>query len=232
VTSATPVIDWTKTSAEGRVMAAALRLFTQRGFQAVGIREIAQEAGISTATLYHYMKTKEDLLDALMRDRLHRLIDAAQRSIEDLDAPAAELGAVTRIHVTSHALYPSNVVDDELHSLSARSRKGVVALRDRYEEIWDEILAQGNTRRGPFSIPEPRFARLALMGMCNGVNRWFSTRGPATVETVADRFADLALAMVQASANGKPLRIKDLGLPPASDYVAIVREVYTGVAEA
>lgn len=231
MTSATPVIDWNQTSAEARVMTAALRLFTQRGFQAVGIREIAQEAGISTATLYHYMKTKEDLLDALMRDRLQRITEAAQLAIEDLDDPAAQLGAITRTHVTSHALYPSHIVDDELRSLSRRARKGVVALRDRYEEVWDEILAAGNTKRGPFSIPEPKFARLALMGMCNGVNRWFSTRGPASVETVADRFADLALSLVQASADGKPLRVRDLGLPPASHYVAIVREVYAGVAE-
>lgn len=231
MTSASPVIDWTKTSAEGRVMAAALRLFTRRGFQAVGIREIAQEAGISTATLYHYMKTKEDLLSALMRDRLQRITRAAELAIEDLDEPAMKLAAVTRTHVTSHALYPSHVVDDELRSLSSRSRKAVVALRDRYEEVWDEIIAQGNAKRGPFKIPEPRFARLALMGMCNGVNRWFSTSGPASVETVADRFADLALAMVQASADDKPLRVADLGLPPASEYVAIVREVYAGVAE-
>ncbi|HEY8641410.1 MAG TPA: helix-turn-helix domain-containing protein, partial [Candidatus Dormibacteraeota bacterium] len=43
-------------------MAAALRLFGTKGYGAVGIREIALEAGISTAALYHYMRTKEDLL--------------------------------------------------------------------------------------------------------------------------------------------------------------------------
>jgi AcrR family transcriptional regulator len=229
--SSAAVIDWTKTSAEGRIMTAALRLFTRKGFQAVGIRDIAQEAGISTATLYHYMRTKEDLLLALMSDRLHRIAMAAQLAIDGVEEPEAQLGALVRTHVISHALYPSHVVDDELRSLSKRSRKSVVALRDRYEDIWREILERGNRRGGAFNIPNPRFARLALMGMCNGVNRWYSEKGPTDAGAVADSFADLALAMVQASAAGRPLRLRDLGLPPAAHYTAIVAEVYAGVVE-
>lgn len=225
------VIDWTKTSAEGRIMTAALRLFTHKGFQAVGIRDIAQEAGISTATLYHYMRTKEDLLLALMSDRLIRITRAARMATEELDAADARLAALVRTHVICHALYPSHVVDDELRSLSTRSRKSVVALRDRYEAVWVEILEQGNRRGGPFSIPDPRFARLALMGMCNGVNRWYSPKGAADVDVVADQFAELALAMVRTSRDSRPLRLRDLGLPPADHYMAIVGEVYAGVVE-
>jgi AcrR family transcriptional regulator len=225
------VIDWTKTSAEVRIMTAALTLFTRKGFQAVGIRDIAQEAGISTATLYHYMRTKEDLLRALMSDRLHRITRAAELAIHGVEQPEAQLVALVRTHVISHALYPSHVVDDELRSLGSRSRRAVVALRDRYENIWREILERGNHTGGPFEIADPRFARLALMGMCNGVNRWYSANGPADVETVADGFAELALAMVHASADGRPLKLRDLGLPPADHYAAIIAEVYAGVVE-
>lgn len=212
-------------------MTAALRLFSRKGFQAVGIRDIAQEAGISTATLYHYMRTKEDLLLALMSDRLHRITTAAQLAIQELEEPEAQLAALVRTHVICHALYPSHVVDDELRSLNNRSRKSVVALRDRYEDIWREILDRGNRRSGAFKIPDVRFARLALMGMCNGVNRWYSAKGTADVDTVADGFADLALGMVRASADGRPLRLRDLRLPPANHYTAIVAEVYAGVVE-
>lgn len=225
------VIDWTKTSAEGRIMTAALRLFSRKGFQAVGIRDLAQEAGISTATLYHYMRTKEDLLLALMSDRLHRITRAAQLATEGLERPETQLVALVRTHVISHARYPSHVVDDELRSLSRRSLKSVVVLRDGYEGIWGEILERGNRRGGPFRIPDPRFARLALMGMCNGVNRWYSPKGEAPDDVVADHFADLALAMVRTSRDGRPLRVRDLGLPPADHYAAIVGEVYAGVVE-
>jgi hypothetical protein len=166
-----------------------------------------------------------------MSDRLYRITRAAQLATNDLDAPEAQLGAVVRTHVISHALYPSHVVDDELRSLSRRSRNSVVALRDGYEGIWGEILERGNRRRGPFTIPDTRFARLALMGMCNGVNRWYSAKGEAQVDVVANQFADLALAMVQSSRDGRPVRLRDLSLPPAEHYVAIISEVYAGVVE-
>lgn len=232
VTAPTEMIDWTKESAEPRVMAAALRLFTMRGFQAVGIREIAQEAGISTATLYHYMKTKEDLLLALMADRMMRITEAAQDAIAGLEEPASEFAALVRTHVAAHALFPSHVVDDELRSLSPDSRGAVVTLRDRYEEIWDDVLTRGNYHTGPFAIAEPHLARLALIGMCNSVNRWFSAEGPASVESVADYFADLALAMVGSHEDGRaPLQLRDLDLPPASQYVEIVRRAYAGVTD-
>jgi AcrR family transcriptional regulator len=221
-------INWTDGSTEGRIMAAALELFSRRGFQAVGIRDIAQEARLSTASLYHYMKTKEDLLLALMSDRLHRIIKAAELACADLKSPEHTLVALVQVHVIAHALFPSHVVDDELRSLSPASREAVVDLRDSYERIWDDVLERGSAGDGPFHLEDVHFARLALLGMCNGVNRWFSAEGAVPVEGVADHFADLALALVRATRDGCAVRVADLGLPPSDRYAAIVRAVYEG----
>lgn len=212
-------------------MTAAMRLFSLKGFQAVGIREIAQEAGVSTATLYHYMTNKEDLLLALMSDRLHRITSAAELAVDGLETPEEQLAGLVEVHVTAHALYPSHVVDDELRSLSPEARAQVVELRDRYERIWDQVLAAGAAEGGPFTIDDQHFARLALLGMCNGVNRWFSAGGPVGVEEVALHFATLALALVHASRDGRSLGAPDLGLAPARHYVEIVNRVYEGAPE-
>jgi AcrR family transcriptional regulator len=208
-------------------MTAALELFARRGFQAVGIRDIAQEAGVSTAALYHYMDKKEDLLRALMSDRLQRIIRVAELACSEVEAPEEQLVALVRVHVISHALFPSNVVDDELRSLSRTARRAIVRQRDRYEQFWDEILERGSAKGGPFSLDSVRFARLALLGMCNSVNRWYSS-GPVSVEGVADQFADLALGLVRASRGGKPLHVGELSLPPAEEYTAMVASVYEG----
>ena len=42
--------------------AAALTLFAERGYHGTGIRQLADAAGLSSASLYHYMGTKEELL--------------------------------------------------------------------------------------------------------------------------------------------------------------------------
>jgi AcrR family transcriptional regulator len=50
-----------------RIVAAAERLFEERGFQATNLSEIADEAGIRTPSLLHYFESKERLLDEVIR---------------------------------------------------------------------------------------------------------------------------------------------------------------------
>src|SRR5258705_5558234 len=66
--------------AEGReardeLLAAALRVFAQRGYREAGVDEIAAEAGYSKGALYWHFSSKEDLLMALLEER----IDAPMR---------------------------------------------------------------------------------------------------------------------------------------------------------
>ena len=50
------------------IFAAALILFTERGFHGTPTSLIAQEAGVATGTLFHYFKTKEELIESLYLD--------------------------------------------------------------------------------------------------------------------------------------------------------------------
>lgn len=43
------------------IIQAAIEVFSKKGFQAAGISEIAQRAGVADGTIYQYFKNKEDL---------------------------------------------------------------------------------------------------------------------------------------------------------------------------
>ena len=209
-------------------MAAALRLFGTKGYGAVGIREIALEAGISTAALYHYMRTKEDLLVALMTDRMSRIIASGRAATAGLEAPEQKLVALVRVHVLAHGRYPETVIDQEVRSLSPEARPVVLALRDEYENIW-RAVADAGAADGVFDVPSAQTARLALLEMCNGVVTWYRPGGPLPLSQIADDFAELALAMVGAHRDGRRLRLGDLPLPPIASYESIVAEQYQGM---
>ncbi|NMO16912.1 TetR/AcrR family transcriptional regulator [Pyxidicoccus fallax] len=49
---------------------AALELFIEKGFHAASIAEIAKRAGVSKGLIYNYYRSKDELLQALMEDRL------------------------------------------------------------------------------------------------------------------------------------------------------------------
>ncbi|MGH3259541.1 MAG: TetR/AcrR family transcriptional regulator, partial [Streptosporangiaceae bacterium] len=207
-----------------RIEHAALQLFAAKGFEATGIRDIADLAGLSTSALYHYMGSKDELLVAFMVESMTELTRVAYAALEGAENAAAQLAALVRAHVGFHTLdaQRSLVADDELRAVSDAAFTKVMQLRDGYERLWAETLQRGK-RSGEFSFADARITRLALLEMCNGVARWYSDRGPKHPAEIADSFAELALAMAGAWVDGQAVRAVDLPGLPTRDILALVR---------
>lgn len=217
-------------STKRRIEAAALQLFATKGFEATGIRDIADRAGLSTSALYHYMGSKDELLVAFMMESMTELIRAARAALKGCDGPAEQLAALVRTHVGFHTLdaQRSLVADDELRAVSDVAFTKVMQLRDGYELLWAEALERG-VRSGEFSLVDARITRLALLEMCNGVARWYSDRGPKSPAEIADCFADLALAMVSARQRGADIKLADLWSLPTREILALVETELRGM---
>src|SRR5512142_456582 len=55
------------------ILACALQLFASRGYDAVGVQEIVETAGVTKPTLYHYFGSKHGLLEALLKENFDEL---------------------------------------------------------------------------------------------------------------------------------------------------------------
>jgi AcrR family transcriptional regulator len=193
-------------STEQRVRQAALELFAARGFHGTGIRDLADAAGLSSATLYHYMGTKEDLLVAIMRDSLTKLITAAERVTAQAESPKDQLARLVALHVMTHAQQQleTRVVDHEMRALSPTHHAEILKLRDQYEAIWQNTIEAGRKAR-VFHTRAPRVVRLALLEMCGGLSRWYSPKGPLQLEDLVLRYTEMALgALGVAGPQPKP----------------------------
>jgi AcrR family transcriptional regulator len=62
-------------STEEKIKNAARRLFTEKGFDAVKTRDIAEEAGINLALLNYYFRSKEKLFDIVMIENFHKFVE-------------------------------------------------------------------------------------------------------------------------------------------------------------
>jgi AcrR family transcriptional regulator len=58
-----------------RIQQIALDLFTENGYEATSLREIAERLGYTKAALYYHFKTKDEILDSLVNDRVERISD-------------------------------------------------------------------------------------------------------------------------------------------------------------
>ncbi len=85
---------------------AAVRVFARRGFSAARVGDIAEEAGVAHGLLYHYFRSKDEVLETIFRDTWRLLVTETER-IEDSGAPLPEqLRRFARIYLGSWLATP------------------------------------------------------------------------------------------------------------------------------
>lgn len=77
-------------STEEKILQAAKKLFTQKGFAAVRTRDIAKEAGINLALLNYYYRSKEKLFDIVMMENFRQFIRGISINLTDESIPLPE----------------------------------------------------------------------------------------------------------------------------------------------
>jgi TetR/AcrR family transcriptional regulator, fatty acid metabolism regulator protein len=71
------------------ILDAAVRVFARKGYHTCRVGDIAEEAGVAHGLLYHYFKSKEELLDTIFRDTWTLMLDTIH-GVEELGDPARE----------------------------------------------------------------------------------------------------------------------------------------------
>jgi AcrR family transcriptional regulator len=177
---------------------AAIVAMSEQGYHGTSVRDIADRAGMSSASLYHHFSSKQDLLFRIT----DRGIEALVRKTEDAlraapDDPAARLRAVVRVHVLTHAENQrgSFIGNSEIRSLEPANRAIIISKRDQQKAIFDSVVADG-VERGVFTTPYPKEATMALVTMCTAVAQWYRPDGALRPDEIADRYADLGLTML------------------------------------
>ena len=81
------------------ILAAALDLFSEKGYHSVSMHEIAGKAEFAIGTLYKFFQNKEDLYKALVMERCDRLEEVITRAIEEPDGEVEKLRNYIRVRI-------------------------------------------------------------------------------------------------------------------------------------
>jgi AcrR family transcriptional regulator len=85
---------------------AAVRVFARKGFRAARVGDIAEEAGVAHGLLYHYFRSKDEVLETIFRETWQRLVAETER-IEASGVPLREqLRRFARIYLGSWLATP------------------------------------------------------------------------------------------------------------------------------
>lgn len=172
----------------------AAQVFHERGYRATTIRDIAAELGFTSAALYYYVGSKQDLLVEISRRAGGRLLESLTR-VAALDISVSER---IRILIREHLKFL--IADREVFSVMLQERselppdqlaeleRGERRYSRRLREMLDEGVASGELR-----MVDSRVTALALLGMLNWVLRWYRSDGKLSLDELADQFAGIFL---------------------------------------
>ena len=167
------------------ILHAAARVFRRRGIAAAGMREIADEAGLSPGNLYYYFDSKDELLLFCQERTLEHMLAAVDAAKVGAPSCAAQLRAILRAHV--HALLDElegATAHLDLDALPESMRAPMIRKRDRYERALRALVTQG-IARGEFAPCDAALVTRAMLGAVNWTARWFRPEGAQTADEVA-----------------------------------------------
>lgn len=176
------------------LIAAASRLFRDKGYERTTVRDLAQAVGMQSGSLFYHFKTKEEMLVAVMSAGIRDITDQARAALSPSDKPRDKLKALTRAHlscllgVNQAAL---EVLLYEWHSLSPTARQSLMPLRDEYEAFWDEALSEAAA--AGIVANDVALLRKFVLGGLHWTCQWYSAEGRLSVDSLADRMLDLWL---------------------------------------
>jgi AcrR family transcriptional regulator len=178
------------------VMAAATAVFSERGYRAASMNDIAAKMGMGKASLYHYVAGKEDVLIELYEDVLRENVIAAHRIAGSertaLDA-LAEL-ITDRVAYTCRNRELLRIFFEEEAELPARQQSRLISVRHEYEQTLLEMVARGESG-GEFTLTTtPRIFVNTVLGAANWVYKWYQPEGPLSPEELGAQIARVLLA--------------------------------------
>ncbi len=195
-------VDIAQAALPERLLAAATRLFAQHGYEATSVAQIVDAAGVTKGALYHYFRSKDDLLHEVygrvLREQTRRLVEIA----DGTGAAAERLhAAAVDVVLTSIAnLDDTTIFQRSMHLLEPASRERVRLGRRTYHERFRALVDEA-VLRGELNPTAPTDLVVSyFFGAVHHLGTWYRPAGPLRPEEVAGHFADLLLAGLRAGA--------------------------------
>lgn len=146
----------TRVDRRDELVRAATRVFSQKGFVKASVKDVATDAGITTPTLYHYVKTKEDLLNLVFTTTITKIDDTLHEGLEGRDSAqdALESGISALMKMYERDSPVIMLLHEEARYLRPEDRKNSYELSAKSLENWQRLLQDG-VKSGEFDIPDP-----------------------------------------------------------------------------
>ncbi|EJM73301.1 TetR family transcriptional regulator [Pseudomonas sp. GM55] len=163
-------------SARDRILDAAVELFATRGFQAVGLRDLASYLGLHAGSLYHHIDNKQALLFELMESGLLDLLQETKRRMKFARSPCERLNLFIKTFVKFkfNEKHKLTLITSEFANLNKEQQTRIIQLKNIYSSLLSTVITNECNEKKKLSgdiFPLTNTAVIILFGQ----SQWYSS---------------------------------------------------------
>jgi AcrR family transcriptional regulator len=203
------------------ILRASARIFAEKSYHSTSMRDISRATEVSLAGLYHYCKSKEELLFLIQDHCFGRVLQRLEERLQGESEPIARLRIFIDNHLSFFAANMSEmkVLSHEAESLAGDLHEHVSTRKRQYTRRARKIISEvqqaavgsqrGARRNGQHKRParpvDTTVATYALFGMMNWIYNWYDPHGKLKVSQLIDNVTRLFLnGFVAGSPKSEP----------------------------
>ena len=161
-----------------KILAVAANLISTNGYEGTSLQTIADKVGLHKSTLFHYVKSKEELLIRIFERSINEVsINLDKISTENELDPEEKLREAMENHLALLIEYfDSSSILNQMKILPKKSQARYLEGRRKYEKDFEKIVVEMK-RKGYFKGLDAKIVTFGLLGMLNWVPRWYKIDG-------------------------------------------------------
>ena len=177
------------------ILRTSARIFAEKSYHSTTMRDISRETAVSLAGLYHYCKSKEELLFLIQDNCFGRVLERLEERLRDVDDPVSRLRIFIENHLSFFAANMSEmkVLSHEAESLQGDLHAHVSTMKDKYTKLARKILRELQEQQAIKQQIDLTVSTYALFGMMNWIYNWYDPRGKLKVADLTQNLTELFL---------------------------------------
>jgi AcrR family transcriptional regulator len=174
------------------ILRSAAKLFADRGVRGVSIDEVANGLGYTKSSVYYYFKSKGELLWAVFGYISGHFVGEAERIAQTVPDPINRLTELMRMHVRFLAEHKewATVFYRDASALPRERQVAVRAIIVRYDAFFRQAVQEGVESGCMRPLPADIVVN-AVLGACNWMVNWISSRHRESIDEIADTYVRL-----------------------------------------
>jgi AcrR family transcriptional regulator len=189
-----------KVPTSSRILTAGAELFREHGYAVSTTRQLSACLGITKASLYYHISSKEDLLRLICLESLRRVTESVAAAVDANTDPLEKVRAALYAHLESVLgdldLHATMLL--ELRSLTGEFREEVQRARDAYEALINSVIANARDAGVLRTDLTAKQLTVGLLSMLNWTISWYQPGGGLSPGELAEIFWQLYLGGAQA----------------------------------